>query len=119
MQVNLPVSDFTPYKTCTTSGGRTVLRGRLKCVNNISLECLCIDCVNQVKKLAWSGQEVLSPRKVSGARCPAYGGNELYSNASYVLLFKRNDIISRFFLCSAPSFHSVSSNSLVELPVTC
>ena len=41
--------------------------------DTISLKCLCIDCVNQVKKLAWSGQEVLSPRKVSGARCPAYG----------------------------------------------
>ena len=40
---------------------------------------MCIDCVNQVKKLAWSGTEVLSPRKVGGARCPAYGVSERYS----------------------------------------
>ena len=27
--------------------------------NTISLKCLCIDCVNQVKKLAWSGTRSL------------------------------------------------------------
>ncbi len=27
--------------------------------NTISLKCLCIECVNQVKKLAWSGTRSL------------------------------------------------------------
>ena len=47
--------------------------------NTISLKCMCIDCVNQVKKLRGAEQEVLFPRKVGGARCPAYGVSERYS----------------------------------------